>query len=66
MGEGVGQRGSGSIDLKKFMPAEGPQALPAEEMDSGEDLLLVGAEQEDEQRLREAAGELEKPSSTRR
>ena len=56
MGKGVGQRGSGHR-LGEVHAGERPQALLAEEMDSGADLLLVGTEQEDEQRLREAAGD---------
>ena len=45
-----------AIDPKK-LHAERAQAVPAEEVGSGEDIFLVGTEQEDEQRLREAAGE---------
>ena len=56
MGKGVEQRGSFHRH-KEVYAAERPETLPAEEMDSGTDLLVVGTKQEDEQGLREAAGE---------
>ena len=46
-----------AIDLEKLLPGERPAALLAEKMDSGAHLRLALSEQEDEQRLREAAGE---------
>ena len=46
------------IDLDKLLPGQGPKTLPTEEVDRGEDILLALSEQEAEQRLREAAGEL--------
>ena len=55
--KGVGQRGRRHRPEEVHAP-ERPQALPAEELGGGEDLLLVRTEQEDEQGLREAAGEL--------
>ena len=56
VGEGVGQRGSGHRH-EEVHARERPQALPAEEMDRGENFFLAFSEQEDEQRLRAAAGE---------
>src|SRR5215210_2739828 len=55
MGEGVEQRGGGH-GCEEVHAAERPQAVPAEEMDSGAHLFLALSEQEAEQGLREAAG----------
>ena len=57
MGEGMEQRGSGHV-CEGVYARERPQAVPAEEMDSGADLLLALSEQEDEQGLRASTGEL--------
>jgi hypothetical protein len=56
MGKGVQQRGN-RHRFGEAVAGERPEALPAEEMDSGADLFMVGPEQEDEQGLRKAAGE---------
>jgi hypothetical protein len=55
MGEGVEQRGSGH-GFGEAYAGERASALLVEEMDSGANLLMALPEQEDEQRLREAAG----------
>ncbi len=55
MGKGVEQRGSFHRHEEVYA-AERAEALLAEEVDSGENLLLALPEPEDEQRLREAAG----------
>jgi hypothetical protein len=47
VGEGMGQRGRGARPQEVHAPQR-PQAVLAEEMDRGEDLRLVGPEQEDE------------------
>jgi hypothetical protein len=57
MGEGVEQRGNSHV-FGEVYAAERPEALPAEEVDSGAHVLLALSEQEAEQGLREAAGEL--------
>ena len=57
VGEGAQQRGNPRRPEEVHAPQR-PQALPAEEMDCGENLRLVGTEQEDEQGLRAASGEL--------
>ena len=55
------QAGSGGGDDEvgeEVYAPERPQDLLAEEVDRGEDLLVIGTEQEDEQGLRAASGEL--------
>jgi putative transposase len=54
VGERVGQRGRGARP-EEAAARGGPKAILAEALGGGEDLLVVGPEQEDEQRLREAA-----------
>jgi hypothetical protein len=56
LGKGVEQRGS-PYRPEEAYGGESPEALLAEEMDSRAHFRLVGPEQEDEQRLRKAAGE---------
>ena len=56
MGEEVERRGS-PHRFGEAAASGGPETLLAEEMDRGAHLRLVGTEQEDEQRLREAAAE---------
>ena len=56
MGKGVEHRGSRHRP-EEAVGADRPEALFAEEMDSRAHFRLVGPEQEDEQRLRAAAGE---------
>jgi hypothetical protein len=53
VGEGVSQRGRGARPEEPTAP-EGTQTVLAEEVGGGEDVFLVGAEQEDEQGLRKA------------
>src|SRR5919107_3670949 len=54
MGEGS-QRRRGSCGPEEVHAPQGPKAILAEEVGGGEDLLVAFSEQEDEQRLREAA-----------
>src|SRR5215213_2666134 len=54
VGERVGQRGRGARP-EEAAARGGPKAILAEALGGGEDLLVVGPEKEDEQRLREAA-----------
>src|SRR5215217_5076205 len=51
VGERVGQRGRGARP-EEAAARGGPKAILAEALGGGEDLLVVGPEQEDEQRLR--------------
>ena len=57
MGKGDQQSGSPRHRFAEAYAGERPEALLAEEMDSGADLFLALSEQEAEQGLREAAGE---------
>jgi hypothetical protein len=60
MDKGVQQRGNSRRPEVVHAPQR-PQALPAEEMGSGANLLMALSEQEDEQRLRASSGELRSP-----
>jgi hypothetical protein len=57
MGKGVNRRETADRSGKAARIAEGSEAVLAEEVDRGTDLLLVGPEQEDEQGLQAAARE---------
>jgi len=50
-------KGGVKLDPRKFFPSEGPRPFLAAALGGGKDLFLVGAEQEDEQVLRAAAGD---------
>ena len=57
MDEGT-QQGGSSRRQREVHARKRSQDVLAQEMGSGENILMVGAEQEDEQRLRASAGEL--------
>jgi hypothetical protein len=61
MGQRVGQSGSGARSEEVLTP-EGTQAVPAAALGGGEDVFLAFSEQEDEQRLREAARDGRSPN----
>src|SRR5215207_3653608 len=61
VGQGVGQGGR-RVRPEEVPTPGGAQVVPAAALGGGEDLFLVGPEQEDEQGLREAAGDGRSPN----